>query len=153
MTDLFPIVVLHNVSSANRCTEFVRIAMGMGFKTIIISDPQGSAAQRGIPSAQKYAYKGKANFMALNGLEDIKELFNPEEFIVIAPPPYGKETLDRAFVESLKDKKYVLVFGGNDPGLSRKDLDSGRSVQLAMPDIGSIGTVAITLALVRGVFA
>jgi SpoU rRNA methylase family enzyme len=145
----FPIVVMHNVSSANRCSEFVRIAVGLGYKTLIITNAQGSAAQRGIPTAQKLAYSSNANFMALADLNDVKDLFNPEELIVVAPAPYGKEEFNETLVDELESKKYVIVFGGNDPGLSRKDLDQGRSVQLKVGDIGSIGTVAIVLAKLR----
>ena len=146
----FPIVILHNVTSANRCSEFVRIAVGLGYKTLIITNAQGSAAQRGIPAAQKLAYKEKANFMALADISDVIDLFSPEEIIVIAPPPYGKQAFDRSFVEGLSDKRVALVFGGSDPGLSRKDLDKGTSVQLNVGDIGSIGTVAIVLAMFKG---
>lgn len=146
----FPIVVMHNVSSANRCAEFVRIAVGLGYKTLVITNAQGSAAQRGIPTAQKLAYKEKANFMALADIQDVIDLFTPEEVVVMAPSPYGKESLSDELIAELTDKKYILVFGGNDPGLSRKDLDSGRSVQLNVGDIGSIGTISITLAKLKG---
>lgn len=150
MEDVWPIVVMHNVSSSSRCTEFVRIAAGLGFRTMVISQAQGSAAQKGVPSAQKLAFKERANFLILYSLQDVVDLFSPEEVILVAPPPYGKETLDRDLVESLKDKKAMIVFGGSDPGLSRKDLDMGRSVQLPVGDIGSIGTLAIGLAIFKG---
>lgn len=147
--ETFPIILFHNINAANKCGEFVRIATGLGFKTLIISNAQGSAAQRGIPAAQKLAYKEGANFMALANVQDAIELFSPEEVIVVAPPPYGKEMLDADFVDSIEGKKTLIVFGGSDPGLSRKDLDMGRSVQIKAGDIGSIGTLAIGLALLK----
>ncbi len=150
MEEIWPIVVMHNISSSSRCTEFVRIATGLGFKTMIISQAQGSAAQKGVPSAQKLAFKERANFLVLYSLQDVIDLFSPEEVILVAPPPYGKEKLDKAFAEEMKGKKYVIVFGGSDPGLSRKDLDMGRSVQIPVGDIGSIGTLSIGLAILKG---
>ncbi len=146
MDNKWPIVVMHNVNSSNRCTEFVRIAIGLGYRTIVISQAQGSAAQKGIPNAQKLAYRAGVNFLFLNGLQDIVDLFSPEALVLVAPPPYGDKQLDEEFVESLKGKKVAIVFGGSDPGLSRKDLDMGETVQLPVGDIGSIGTIAIGLA-------
>ena len=125
----------------------------MGYKTLIITHAQGSAAQRGIPTAQKYALKAGINFMALSELADIDELFQPEMRIVVAPPPYGKTTLDHEFVSQHNNKRYVVVFGGNDPGLSRKDLEYGDAiVQVPAGDLGSIGTLTLGLALLTGKF-
>ncbi|RMG31180.1 MAG: hypothetical protein D6732_14960 [Methanobacteriota archaeon] len=150
MEDIWPIVVMHNISSSSRCTEFVRIASGLGYKTMVISQAQGSAAQKGVPAAQKLAFKERANFLVLYSLQDVVDLFSPEEVILVAPPPYGKEKLDKNLAEQIKGRKYAIVFGGSDPGLSRKDLDMGRSVQLPVGDIGSIGTLSIGLAILKG---
>lgn len=150
---MFPIIVFHNVASSKGCTDFVKIAAGMGFKTLVITNAQGSAAQRGLPSAQKLALKEGINFMALADIDDVKELFQPDEIVVVAPPPYGKENIDKDFVSSLKDKRWVAVFGGNDPGLSRKDLAKGdRIAQVPAGDIGSIGMLTLGLALLTGKF-
>jgi len=146
MSNQFPIAVLHNVSAASRVQEFTQIALGLGYKTIVITNPQGSAAQRGIPTAQKNAYKAKANFMVLENLETVKELFNCDEFIVVAPPPYGKEELNDALVNELQGKKFIVAVGGSDSGLSRMDLDMGRSMQLPVGKIGSVGLATLALA-------
>ncbi len=149
----FPIIVFHNVASANRCSEFVRIAAGMGFKSLIITQAQGSAAQRGLPAAQKLALKHDINFMSLYEIADLKELFSPDILIVVAPPPYGKENLDSKIVENLQGKRWIAVFGGSDPGLSRKDLEMGDViVQIPAGDMGSLGTLTLGLALLTGKF-
>ncbi|MHA2251546.1 MAG: RecB-family nuclease [Candidatus Kariarchaeaceae archaeon] len=149
----FPIIVFHNVTSANRCSEFVKIAAGMGFKTLVITQAQGSAAQRGLPAAQKLAFKHEINFMSLYELNDLTELFNPDELVLIVPPPYGKTNLDSDFVKTLEGKRWIAVFGGNDPGLSRKDIEKGDSiVQLPAGDLGSVGTLVLGLALLTGKF-
>ncbi|MHA2504180.1 MAG: RecB-family nuclease [Candidatus Kariarchaeaceae archaeon] len=150
----YPIVVLHNVASSNSCSEFVKIAAGMGFKTLAITHAQGSAAQRGLPSAQKLAMQNGINFFSLGSLDDVIELLQPETIIVVAPPPYGKKNLDSEFVSTLEGKRWVAVFGGNDPGLGRKDLEKGNEVvQVPAGDIGSIGTLTLGLALLTGKFA
>ncbi|MCE7736811.1 MAG: hypothetical protein GPJ54_18150 [Candidatus Heimdallarchaeota archaeon] len=144
----FPIIVFHNVVSPKGCTDFVKIAAGMGFKTLIITNAQGSAAQRGLPAAQKLALKNNVNFMSLLDIDDVKELFQPEMVIVVAPPPYGEQNLTEEFLNGIKEKRYVIVFGGNDPGLSRKDLEKGEEiVQIPAGDLGSIGILTLGLAL------
>lgn len=144
----FPIIVLHNVTSPKSCTDFIKIASGMGFKTLIITHAQGSAAQRGLPAAQKMALKQDVNFMSLLDIEDVKELFQPEKIIVIAPPPYGDKNLTQEFLDDLQNKRYVVVFGGNEPGLSRKDLEKGDEIiQIPAGDLGSTGTLTLGLAL------
>jgi SpoU rRNA methylase family enzyme len=144
----FPIVVYHNVLSPKGCTDFVKIASGMGFKTLIITHAQGSAAQRGLPAAQKLALKNNVNFMSLLDIDDVKELFQPELVLVIAPVPYGEKNLTEEFLKTIEDKRYVVVFGGNDPGLSRKDLEKGDEIiQIPVGDLGSIGILTLGLAL------
>lgn len=144
----FPIIVFHNVVSPKGCTDFVKIAAGMGFKTLIITNAQGSAAQRGLPAAQKLALKNNVNFMSLLDIDDVKELFQPEMVVVVAPPPYGEQNLTEEFLNNIKDKRYAVVFGGNDPGLSRKDLEKGDEiVQIPAGDLGSIGILTLGLAL------
>lgn len=150
----YPVLVLHNVVSSSSCIEFVKISAGMGFKTVAITQAQGSAAQRGLPAAQKIAMQNNINFFSLNSLDDIKELLKPDLMILVAPPPYGKKNLDNDFVQTLKDKRWVAIFGGNDPGIGRKDLEKGDEVvQLPAGDIGSIGTLTLGLALLTGKFS
>lgn len=144
----FPIIVFHNVVSPKGCTDFVKIAAGMGFKTLIITHAQGSAAQRGLPAAQKLALKNDVNFMSLLDIDDVKELFQPELVVVVAPAPYGEQNLTEEFLGKIEGKRYVVVFGGNDPGLSRKDLEKGdETVQIPAGDLGSIGILTLGLAL------
>ncbi|MCY3411128.1 MAG: hypothetical protein INQ03_05755 [Candidatus Heimdallarchaeota archaeon] len=150
---MFPIIVFHNVSSSSRCTEFVKIAAGMGYKTVIITNAQGSAAHRGLPAAQKLAIQHDIRFMALSDINDIVELFQPDEILMVAPPPYGKENLTNDLLESLKGKRWVAVFGANDPGLSRKDLSkASKVIQVPAGDLGSIGTLTLGLAILTGKF-
>lgn len=154
MSNVFPIICLHNVNSSKTCNDFVKIASGMGYKTVIITNAQGSAAQIGVPGAQKLALKAGLNFMALGDISDITELFSPDLTILVTPPPYGEKNLDSDFVKSIEDKRWIAVFGGNDPGLSRKDLSKGDEVvQVPAGDIGSVGMLTLGLALLTGKFS
>lgn len=149
----FPIVALHNVVSTKMCTDFVKIATGMGFKTLSITNAQGSAAQRGLPTAQKMAIKNDISFFTLSDIDDLIELFQPEITIVVAPSPYGKDVLDSEFLLKIQNKRVLIIFGGNEPGLSRKDLEKGDYiVEVPAGDIGSAGTLTLGLALFTGKF-
>ncbi len=146
--DLF--VVLHNVSSAGKCLDFVKIALSLGFKNVVISKATGGAATGGVPSAQKYVTQKNGNLFYLSGLEDVKEVLKIEELILVAPPGYGKEKVSNEMFETVKGKRVAIIFGGNDPGLSRRELEMGRSVQLNLrEDPGTIGTVAILLYMLN----
>lgn len=100
----YPVLVLHNVVSSSSCIEFVKISAGMGFKTVAITQAQGSAAQRGLPAAQKIAMQNNINFFSLNNLDDIKELLKPDLMILVAPPPYGKKILIMILLKHSKIK-------------------------------------------------
>ncbi|MDH5401412.1 MAG: RecB-family nuclease [Candidatus Heimdallarchaeota archaeon] len=149
----YPIVVFHNVTGASRCSEFVKIASGMGYKTLIITNAQGSAAQKGLPTAQRLALQNGLNFMTLGNITDVKELFQPDMILLVVPPPYGSENLTSETLKELEGKRWIVVFGGNDPGLSKKDLELGDKVlQVPAGDLGSIGMLTLGLALLTGKF-
>ena len=141
-------VVLHNVSSVSKCTEFIRIANGLGYKNLIISRAQSSAAQSGVPSAQKMALQEGLNFFVLQDLTDVIDVLQPDKVLLFAPRPYAKDRFDyNSLADEVKQgKKIVLVFGGSDPGLARKELDLGTAVHVHTPkDTGSLGTLTIAL--------
>ncbi len=139
-------VILHNVSSSSKCIDFARIALALGFQNIVITKASGSAATGGVPSAQKLIAQKGGNLFYLQSLEDVKELFELSELFVIAPPGYGEETLTEELAKEIASVKAGIVIGGSDPGLSRKDLETGRAVQLDLKtDPGTIGTTALVL--------
>ena len=146
MSVQFPLVVLHNVSSSSKCVDFARICVAMGFKNVVITKATGGAATGGVPGAQKLVAQKGGNLFYLQSLEDVKEVFEIDELYVMAPPSYGEHVFTDELANEVLGKRTAIVFGGNDPGLSRKDLEAGKSVHLDLPeDPGTIGTLAITL--------
>ena len=141
------LITLHNVGSSQRCQEFVQIASGLGFKNLAITKASGSAASRGIPQAQKIAVKSSANFMFLANIPDVIEVYNPDEIILVAPSPFGDEIWNpEEITKKIGEKRVLIIFGGSSPGLSRRELDMGKAVNLDVPiEVGSIGTLAIAL--------
>ena len=57
-------VVLHNVHSASKTSETAQVVYGLGFPNFVVSKAEGSAAQSGVPDANRLAIRMKQNFMS-----------------------------------------------------------------------------------------
>ncbi|NVM53742.1 MAG: hypothetical protein HWN66_08585 [Candidatus Helarchaeota archaeon] len=142
------LIAIHNVTGIQKIKEYTQVLVGFRIKTVIISKAVGSAAMSGVPQAQKLIFKKGGNLLYVEDIPDVIELLNPDEIYVIAPQPYAKHKFDpEVVVQKLKDKKKILIiFGGSNPGLSKRELDFGIDSYLEVPaDIGTIGTAAIIL--------
>lgn len=148
------IPVLHNVVSAQRVIEASRVVFGLGYRTFVVSKATGSAAQTGVPEAQKLALKKKLNFIFLADLEDVLELLNPDIVLTVMPRKYGGEPLDNVWSKEISQKdRVILVFGGAEPGLTMREMKMGKLVypKSVDDDIGSVGLMAITLYIVKNI--
>ncbi len=150
MKNLF--IVLHNVHSVTKVVDTAQVVYGLGFPNFVISRAEGSAAQNGVPDANKLAMKMKKNFIVLPDLKDVLELLETEKPIMVTSPVLTKERLD---FESLKKKvmsgeKLVIILSGSNSSFSRKEMDLGECFSLeARVDIGPAGTAAILLHALR----
>lgn len=152
MTDLSGaeiLPVLHNVYSQQRVVEAARVVYGLGFRTFIVTKASSSAAQTGVPEAQKMALKTGRTFIYLPDLPDAIEVLKPDKVLLFLPKKYAQLPLSEV-VKNVSGR-LLAVFGGSDPGLSKRELELGIA---AYPDgveedVGSIGMVAITLFLLR----
>jgi len=132
-----------------------KVVYGLGFDTLIVSRAYGAAAQSGVPEAQKLALKKSKNFFYVSDLTDVIEVFNPSLVLLFVPREYAEEEFDAMSVaESLKRGDVViLIFGGAEPGLSKKELELGKAMYVKGIDeyIGSTGFAAIVLYLLKQV--
>ena len=130
------IVQLHNFSSVNLCREFIKIALGLGAKDIIFSKAAGAGATTGVPIAQKMAHAKQANVLYLQDIQDTIELVSPEKIYLFIKRPFSKEVFDsNAIAKSYNEGKTILlVFGGAEPGLTKKELDMGIPVYFLQPE-------------------
>ena len=141
-------VVLHNVHSASKTIETAQVVYGLGFSNFVVSKAEGSAAQAGVPDANRLAMKMKSNFMVLPDLKDVFEVLKIEHPLMITSPVLVKERLD--FGELSKQVKsgerVAIILSGSNNSFSRKEMDLGtcRSLE-ARVDIGPSGTAAIVL--------
>ena len=146
------IVQLHNFSSVNNCREFVKIALGMGARDIVLSKATGTAATSGVPIAQKLAHSKNANLLFLQDIDDSIELCKPDEVYLFIKKPFSKEIFNpEGIATSYKEgKNILLIFGGSDPGLTKKELDKGTSVYFDKAnELGCLGEITLALYLLR----
>lgn len=141
-------VVLHNVHSASKTIETAQVVYGLGFSNFVVSKAEGSAAQAGVPDANRLAMKMKQNFMVLPDLKDALEVLNIEQPLLITSPVLTKDRLDlNQLSERVKSGERIgIMLSGSSSSFSRKEMDLGECRSLdAKVDIGPAGTAAIIL--------
>ncbi len=145
-------VQLHNFSSINLCREFTKISLGLGARDIIFTKAGGTGATTGVPIAQKLSHAKKANVLYLQEIEDAIELISPDEVYLFIKRPFSKETYNPTnIVESYKEGKTILlIFGGADPGITKRELEFGVPVYFNKTnELGCLGEVTLALYLLR----
>lgn len=146
-------VVLHNVHSASKTIETAQVVYGLGFPNFVVSKAEGSAAQAGVPDANRLAMKMKHNFMVLPDLKDVLEVLNVEHPLLITSPVLTKERLDlnQLSEQAESGERIVIVLTASNSSFSRKEMDLGECRSLdARVDIGPSGTVAVILYALSG---
>ncbi|MFW9954350.1 MAG: RecB-family nuclease [Candidatus Thorarchaeota archaeon] len=141
-------VVLHNVHSVSRVVETAQVVYGLDYQNFIVTRAEGSAAQSGVPDANRLAMKLNHNFMVLPDLKDALELLQIEKPIMIVSPVLTKERLDLAALENRarSGEKIIIALSGSNSSFSRKEMDLGECYSIdAAIDIGPAGTAAIIL--------
>jgi SpoU rRNA methylase family enzyme len=141
-------VVLHNVHSVSRLVETAQVVYGLGFYNYVVTRAEGSAAQSGVPDANRLAIKMKRGFTVLPDLRDAIELFEIEKPLMIVSPVLTKDriNLDEVKERAKSGEKMIIALSGGTSSFSRKEMDLGACVSIdAKVDIGPAGTAAIIL--------
>ncbi|MDK2790798.1 MAG: hypothetical protein PWP15_1307 [Methanothermococcus sp.] len=138
-------VVLHNAHSSKQVEEFAKTIFGMGMDTLIITKAIGSAAQNGVPIAQKIALKLNKNLMFFEDIDDAVEILKPENVILIGNKEICNEKID---FSSIGDRDLV-VFCGSSSGFTKKELEKWSGRYVVENDIAAIGEVAIFLYMMQ----
>jgi len=139
---------MHNVYSSQKIKEMTELILGFGIETFIISKAVGSAATVGVPESQKMIFQKGKNLIFVKDLPDAIELLKPDKIYTFIHKPYAKNKFNIVEVIDYlkKNQKIMLVFAGSQPGLSKKELETGSAVFLDLPgDIGSIGYTTVVL--------
>ena len=146
-------VVLHNVHSISKVAETAQVVYGLGFSNFIVSRAEGSAAQTGVPDANRFAVKMKSSFMVMPDLRDVLEVLGVETPLIITSPVLTKERVnfDTLSKKVRSGERTVIVLSGSNSSFSRKEMDMGECMSLeARVDIGPAGTAAVILHGILG---
>ena len=141
-------VVLHNVQSPSKTIETAQVVYGLGFSNYVVSKAEGSAAQSGVPDANRLALKMKRNFIVLPDLKDVLEVLNIEGPLLVTSPRLVKERIDLIQLQeqTKSGKRIAIILSGSNSSFSRKEMDLGDCKSLeADVDIGPAGSAAIIL--------
>jgi len=141
-------VILHNVHSASKTVETAQVVYGLGFSNFVVSKAEGSAAQAGVPDANRLAMRMKQNFMVLPDIKDVLEVLNIKQPLLITSPVLTKERLDldQLAEQAKTGERIAIVLSGSNSSFSRKEMDLGEIRSLdARVDIGPSGSAAIIL--------
>ncbi|MDW8003632.1 MAG: RecB-family nuclease [Thermofilaceae archaeon] len=141
--------LLHNVYSQQKVVEVARVVYGLGFQVFIVTKASGTAAQTGVPEAQKLAIRLNRTLFYLPDLPDAIEVLKPDKVVLVVPRKYAQVELLKVAREL--SGKLLIVFGGAEPGLSKKELEMGLAVypDYVEEDLGTTGLVAVSLYLLR----
>ncbi len=147
-------IVLHNVLSPQKLIDFVSTCVSFGVTNIILSKVGGSAAQLGIGEAFKIALKYNAKIIVLPDLLDIKTIFSYPIFFIVQKE-YAKEeiNIEEIYQNYLEYKGIIFIFGGLEPGFSRKELELGKSFHVGLGnDVPTIALLSVVLYLIKNKF-
>jgi SpoU rRNA methylase family enzyme len=123
------IIVLHDVSSAQRLIDFAKLVYGLGFKVLVASKVYGAAASSGVPEVMRLAVKKGRMFTVLGDARDAVELFKPDRVIVVSRD-YGDPIDPAEYAREIASKggRIAFIFGGIDPAPSKDVVSLGEAV-------------------------
>ncbi|BDR93262.1 RecB-family nuclease [Vulcanisaeta souniana] len=132
------IPVIHNPASVQKLLDAVRVSLGFGVRTIVVTKAVGTAAQQGIPEAFRLVLKSGVALVVLPDIKDAVELLRPDNI-------YFLSTRGDSMGE-IKGKSLMVIQASDQPFM-QSELALGRQVRVVGRDIGS--TALLTLALTR----
>ncbi|MHA1771444.1 MAG: RecB-family nuclease [Candidatus Thorarchaeota archaeon] len=141
-------VVLHNVHAVSKVIDTAQVVYGLGFSHFIVSKSEGTAAQTGVPDANKLAFKLKGNFMVFPDLPDVIELLEITRPLLLVSPKLTKARiqLNELSTRVSSGEPVMIVLSGSPSSFSRKEMDLGECVSLdSRIDIGPAATASIIL--------
>ncbi|MHA2601100.1 MAG: RecB-family nuclease [Candidatus Thorarchaeota archaeon SMTZ1-83] len=141
-------VVLHDVHAVSKVVETAQVVYGLGFSNFAVTKAEGSAAQTGVPEANRFAMKMNGSFMVLPDLRDVLDVLSVERPVLITSPMLAKEriNIDDIVSRVKSGERVVVAFSGSNKSFSRKEMDMGECFSLdARFDIGPAGSAAVVL--------
>jgi len=114
------VIVVHDISSAQRLVDMARLIYGMGYKYFVASRVYGAAATNGVPEVHRLALRLGTSFTVLSRLSDVIELFNVDKTIIFSYAHGERREIEDIVATIRSHDRVALVFGGSE-GSPRKD--------------------------------
>ncbi|RUM47880.1 MAG: recombinase RecB [Hyperthermus sp.] len=141
------IVVLHDVSSAQRLIDMARLVYGMGFKYFIASKVYGAAASSGVPEASRLALRLGRFFSVLPSVREAVEIFEPSMTLIVSYEHGEPLSLEEVGELIERERKVLLVLGGIEPGPGKDVVGLGKPIYIRGVEsrIGAVAEAALIL--------
>ena len=130
-------IIVHNVYSSVKLIEAVDIFLEFPEADIfVVSKATSSAAQTGVPEAEKKAYIRGRRVLYIPDLKDAIDILGLEKLYLIVPERLGKEYFKADKVmEEARNSKIGIAFSGGDTAFTSSELSLGYPVTLGFKDI------------------
>ncbi len=134
------IVVYHDVHSVAKLQEIARIVFAYDNVDIfVISRPQGSAAQTGVPEIHLAAAKKGKRILVVPDLRDAVDVLKPERVFIIT------KKAEKEFDPSEVGERDMVVVAGTEPDATKFDIDGLEARKIVPEGMGDVGYVATVL--------
>ena len=141
------LVVMHDVSSAQRLIDMARLVYGLGLRQFIATKLYGAAASSGVPDVMRLALRLNRGFHVLPHVRDAVEAFGPSKVILVSHD-YGESlSLSDIVARLSSEKKVLLVFGGSETAPGKDIAGLGEAIYPAGLEarVGPVAEAAIIL--------
>jgi len=145
------IVVLHDVSSAQRLIDTARLVYGLGHKLFVASKVYGAAATSGVPEVHRMALRMGRSFAVLPSARDVVDALKPSKVIIVSYD-YGEPmTAVEIASKLLEAERPALILGGIDAAPSKDVAAMGEAVYIRGVEtrLGPIAEASILLYELR----
>jgi len=130
-------LIIHNVYSSVKLVEAVDVYLEFPeVDILVVSKAVSSAAQSGVPEAEKKAYLRGRKVLYVPDLKDAVEVLGLEKLYLVVPKRLSKSVFDpEAIRREAKDERIGLVFTGGDMAFTSSELSLGEPITLGFKDL------------------
>ncbi len=130
-------IIIHNIYSSVKLMEAVDVYLEFPeVDILVVSKATSSAAQSGVPEAEKKAYIRGRRILYIPDLKDVLELLKLDRLYLVVPNRLSKNFIDFDRVrEEISKYRVGIAFSGGDTTFSKNELGLGDVVTLGFRDI------------------
>ena len=130
-------VIVHNIYSSVKLMEAVDIYLEFPeVDILVVSKAVSSAAQSGVPEAEKKAYLRGRKVLYVPDLKDAVEVLSLDKLYLVVPKRLSDEFFDPSKIRKELDGGRVgIAVSGGDTTFSSHELELGSKITLGFKDI------------------